>query len=248
MSETRTILKTDTETGRAADAAKAVRALMEEVRKLSEEAHRKKEPLVQAEEPPRATTIAEHVRLKYLHEASRSLQSRFSKLDTTDNSFLGQHELTTAFHSDTSIGALQFHYPLITSLHADGFYANRRRWISNDHLGVSGHDLQALQDITSSNPADRARFLSNRAWSYSAPGVLGGGIIGTVGTLFATSGYRRGWIGLGAGLGIAALSYGLGRWKAVDEYDGTRSKLSKDTGIDLFIRQGALALNPLSAH
>lgn len=240
MSETRTILKADAENGAVTDAVKAARSIMEEVRKISEQAHRKREPLLQAEESRKATTVTEDVRLKYLHEASRSLQSRFSKLDTTDNSFLGQHELTTAFHSDISIGAIKFHYPLITSLHADGFYANRRRWISNDHLGISRDDLQALQDITSSNPADRARFLSQRAWNYSAPGVLGGGIIGTVGTLFAASGYRSGWIGIGAGMGIAALSYGLGRWKAVNEYDGTRSTLSKETGIDLFVRPGRL--------
>lgn len=240
MSETRTILKTDTETGTMADADKAVRALMEEVRKISEKAQRKKEPLPQAEEPPKATTITEDIRLKFLHDTSRSLQSRFFKFDTSDNSFLGQHELTTAFHSDIRFGAIKLHYPLITSLHADGFHANRRRWISNDHLGISRDDLQALQDITSSNPADRARFLSQRAWNYSAPGVLGGGIIGTVGTLFAASGYRSGWIGIGAGMGIAALSYGLGRWKAVNEYDGTRSTLSKETGIDLFIRPGRL--------
>ncbi|MBY0546894.1 MAG: hypothetical protein K2W95_06355 [Candidatus Obscuribacterales bacterium] len=242
MSEKRTILKVNTEKDEVAEAA---RNLMEQVGNTSEEARKRKEtPRSQAEAPSTAATaspITEDVRLKFLHEASRSLQGRFSIVDTSDNGFLGQHELNTAFHSNISIGAMLNHYPLITSLHADGFHAHNRHWISNDHLGISDRDLRALQDITSSNPADRSRFVSQRALSYIGPGLLGGGMAGTAVMLFAANGSRyRGLIGLGVGAGIAALSYLQGRQEAVDLYVGTRGKLANDTRIDFFIRQGRL--------
>ncbi len=216
------------------DAAQdAVHKLLEDARKALEEQQKPKQP---REATPDPAPVSEEERLKYVYEASSRVLSNFSALDTTDNGFLGKHELESA-RGNSDATALLHLYPRITPLHFDGIQT-RYKWISQDHLGISQGDLTELKAITSSNPSDRANYLSSKTWAHAGPGVLLGGVVATAGTLFATNGFRRpGLIGIGVGLGIGALSWSLSRWSATEEFEEKRSSFSKDTTLDYLIRR-----------
>lgn len=176
-------------------------------------------------------------RLQIVSKAACEALQRFEQLDTSDNKYLGKHELANAAKSGASTELLLKYYDNITPLYYDYVPTGRRR-IGQDYLGVSKNDLEVFKSLTSKNPED-IDAMAKRLAIRTGPGELGvllGGVGASSAAIMSWAGIvsrRQGLIGAGIGLGLAGAGLLVGYRQEKEHLQNLRHQISHDTSLDL---------------
>jgi hypothetical protein len=190
-------------------------------------------------EPSASRAVNAEDRLQFASKTAAQLSERFTQLDTSDNGFLGKHELNEANKTIPATQVILKHYDDIIPLYYDHLNAYKST-ISQDHLGVSKGDLKGLAAVTSNNHDDLLAYARSQALD-TFPGragfILGGVTAGTS----AVAGFvglcerRTGLIGLGIGLGVMAAGGIAGYYQQKNSLESLRDKIGKDNSLDSLI-------------
>lgn len=175
-------------------------------------------------------------RLQFTNNIAGQVANRFTELDTSDNNFLGKHELQAAAKSIPGAQVLLNNYDQITPLYYDHLNAYKTT-ISQDYLGISKGDLAGLKAVTSNNYGDLTSLARSNALD-TLPGRAGFIVGGVTAGTSAIAGFvglcapRAGLVGLGVGLGIVGAGYLAGYYMEKGHLDNLRNKISNDNSLD----------------